>query len=283
MQGQSRTTRHKEIRFESILKRNVIATSKIRRKWAEPHYIHIDLNCGSGWNEDHQVAGSPVVFWDIVKEMETPWMAYFVDNDASCIKSLLSRIPDRDRCTFFNGSNQSFLTQMVPNLLSSMDFHKVYGSVLSDPNGPHHPVDELAHFSTLFPRVDIILSWSGTQYKRCAKSFEATGQEVNPYRNALEKARKRISKTRWQISTPLGPDQWTVIYAANYRLDGHKAIGLYDVDSPEGQECLEKLCKTAEERANTRVTGNTLDLPNFRLPKDPRSKHPAEDASAELL
>jgi len=60
-----------------------------------------------------------------------------------------------------------------------------------------------------------------------------------------------VNKTHWLIREPYYKHQWSFLLGTNWAsFPAYKSIGLYSIDSKEGQEILEKLIYTKEEYAN---------------------------------
>jgi len=253
-QGQSESTRFKELRFDGLLRRNINAVNGISSRIPFDGYLHVDLNCGSGWNEAQDAPGSPVVFLNAVKAADFPWFALFVDHNKEAISKLMANLGHPECVHYIHGDNAAFaaaLPSVVQHFLG-WDPTRTFGSILSDPNDTSHPLSALSTLNAELPKVDCIMSFAANQYKR------ARGVHGDKWANPLTRVRKTVAKSKWQIGTPIGRDQWTVLFGSNY--DGwreHAAKGIFDCDSPKGQMLLRLLETTGcKWKSHTQITLN---------------------------
>jgi len=198
-------------------------------------YFHFDLHAGSGYNEEAKCIGSPLAFLSEARRVNcTTYFAGFCDRDHDQIKSLLNRPEiDHDRCRLFHGDNAALL-RMVPDIIRLYGKkNNVIGSVLSDPNGADVPIDELAWLARECPKIDIILHWNSTIVKRLRGG-------IRPDQISLTDAIRRIAKSSWLIREPVGIHQFTMLIGRNFRFGDWKSMGFYFLDSPKGQDILQR-------------------------------------------
>lgn len=218
-------------------------------------YFHFDLHAGSGYNEEADCIGSPLAFLSEARRAGcATYFAGFCDRDSAQIKTLLNRPEiDHDRCRLFHGDNAELL-QMVPDIIRLYGKRKTaFGSVLSDPNGAEVPIDGLAWLARECPRIDIILHWNSTVVKRLRGG-------IKPDQMSLADAICHIKKSSWLIREPVGKHQFTMLIGRNFRFDDWKSFGFYHLDSPKGQDILQRCSSAKHEilRAQTAAQGTFL-------------------------
>lgn len=139
-----------------------------------------------------------------------------------------NEVRQNQNCFLFHGDNAS-LVPAIPNIISHYDCpEKAMGMVLSDPNGANIPLDALALLTLTCPRLDVVLNWNSTQFKRNRGVF---GDDRPTMKEALD----RLDKAHWLIRQPIGRWQWTLLIGRNIKIGEHPALGFYHLDSPKGQ------------------------------------------------
>jgi len=242
-QGQSDKTEWKERGISCSLS---IGMGIFWRKFGGKNYgvyQHFDLNSGSGINEDFDCIGSPLAF---VREVDRlpgfRYRAHFVDVNPAA-SAALSKNPEIDRrhCYIHCGDNQDFC-QAIPDIIDLTDKHKMaIGSVLIDPNGADVPIDEIALLSEKCPRIDFIVNWNSTAFKRCLNN-----PKVAP-KGRLHELIEAANRSNWLIRRPVSCHQWTLLVGRNMATGDHRSMGFYHLDSPAGKEIFDYCNLTREE------------------------------------
>lgn len=140
---------------------------------------------------------------------------------------------NEERCFLFHGDNAS-LIDAIPDIIDNIDRpEKAMGMILSDPNGAGIPLDPLARLSNKCPKLDLVLNWNSTQFKRNRGAF---GDDRPTMRDALD----MLNKKHWLIRQPMGRWQWTLLIGRNERIGEHPALGFYHLESPKGQDIFRR-------------------------------------------
>lgn len=243
-QGQSTTTIDKERRIAAALSVGMrIANAKFGGKGYR--YFYFDANCGSGWNHQVDVPGSPLVFWHIMQESApglTP-AAYFCDRDVIAVEQLRARF-SADGATagsiLLPCDNEDGLRHFADAIRRSGEVAKyAIGAVLVDPNGYFYrsasgigaPVRALRWFVAEFPRIDIILNLNMRTYhlQRGQRHDVVTPVEV------LASLRKQ----HWLVSRAGGQSRHLLAVGRNTETGDHKSMGFYLADSEIGRKILD--------------------------------------------
>lgn len=244
-QGQSVITIDKERRIAAALSVGMrIANARFGGKGYK--YFYFDANCGSGWNHQVGVPGSPLVFWHIAQECAhglTP-AAYFCDRDVVAVEQLQARLggdPATAGSILLPCDNEDGLRQFADAIRRSGEVAKyAIGAVLVDPNGYFYrnangigaPVRALRWFVAEFPRIDIILNLNLRTY------YLQRGQhhEVMAPLEVLASLRKQY----WLVSRGIGGQSRQLLAVGrNMQTDDHKAMGFYFADSDAGRRILD--------------------------------------------
>lgn len=203
--------------------------------WTKP-YLHFDLNAGNGYNDIAGCVGSPITFMRIFSELPH-FRATFIDNDPAQINVLGKRkIMQDERCSLHLGDNEAFLNTL------RLNGHWQFGTILSDPNGADVPIDALIDASRRYPRIDQIFHWNSTITKRLRYGLK-------PSQIVLADIPRLIRKTAWLIREPVGPHQFAMLIGRNYRGNDWPGGGFYHLDSPRGQEIMDRCSRSKKEIA----------------------------------
>lgn len=164
-QGQSLSTIDKERQIAGMIAVNMRI---VRAKCPRDSYFHVDLNAGTGWNDEFGVPGTPMVFVQLAEEyLPGRWNAVFFEVDAGRARELSNRFRGIPRIHIEEADNRSFV--QWTRYLSRWQL----GSVLADPNGYLYrgadgmgcPIVEMAEFFTRFPRMDLFANINLRHYK----------------------------------------------------------------------------------------------------------------------
>jgi hypothetical protein len=247
LQGQSVATIDKERRIGSALTIGMkIASAKHANRGFS--FWHYDANSGSGWNDEFDVPGSPMVFWQAARASLvglTP-KPFFCDFNPLAMSALQARLKgDRDawnQSCLLPGDNEEGFEVFAECIRRSPERnHLAIGSVLVDPNGYFYrgangagaPVRSLQWFCPEFPRIDIIVNLNIRVYNLQASH---TSHVVEPPRQVLSS----LGKEHWVIGKSYkGQSRFVIAIGRNVRTEDHKRLGLYDIDSEIGQLILD--------------------------------------------
>lgn len=243
-QGQSQdATEHKE--------RGIIAACSVSLRIfaakfrASPYrYFHFDINAGTGWNDEVNCIGSPVAFVRAAASQGIDrFNGHFCDIDADACRALLanSEVGADERCIVFHGDNRG-LVPAIPDLIRAVRENPRYaiGTVLVDPNGCDVPIAELAELNRIAPRLDFIVNWNATAFKRNRMANGGVD---------LETAIKRLGKKHWLIRKPISAHQFALLVGRNMKVGEHRALGFYDLATDLGRSIFERLNYTKSEIA----------------------------------
>lgn len=206
------------------------------KSWAV--YQHFDLNSGSGINEEIGCIGSPLAFIQSADELGVfNFNAHFIDKDRSAIEQLYAReVMQRKNCTLFHGDNKS-LIEVIPDLIQLTDKPRMaIGTVVIDPNGADVPINELAWLARECPKLDFIINWNSTIFKR-----------LEGRKGRLQDVMESINKKHWLIRQPVSIHQWTVLICRNTRIGDHKSLGFHHLNSEIGQHIFKTCNHTKAE------------------------------------
>lgn len=241
-QGQSLATIDKERCIGSALSLGMqVAASKL----AGFPFWHFDANSGCGWNNEVDVPGSPLVFWNLA-EARMPNMrvrAFFSEIEKPSILQLQERLRFSERaaaCSYLLPGDNAEGIEVFAQMVRDHDKpHFAVGSLIVDPNGYFYrskqgigaPVDQVIAFTAEFPRVDIILNLNTRQYRlQAAHKFP---QLSVPEMFAV------LNKKHWLVRlTHHGTNEFLLAVGRNMPTGEHKGLGMHAISSPEGQHIL---------------------------------------------
>jgi three-Cys-motif partner protein len=247
-QGQSAATEAKERGLGAAFATNLRIFNSRFGNDRRAIYMHFDLNCGSGTNEEVGCDGSPIAFLHAARRADVQrYMASFIDRDTKAVKDLLAckEVSEDDRCFVHHGDNGEYI-DVIPDIISNRRERPEFaiGSVLCDPNGTDIPVARLAQLSVACPRLDIFLNWNSAAYKRQRGA-----------KGTLRDAVDAIGKKHWLIRAPLGIHQFTVLIGRNVAVNDHKSEGFYHLQSERGQEIFDRCNLTRGEFQENAIRG----------------------------
>jgi hypothetical protein len=285
--GVSDNTPKKQKTLQSILDVHTRIVGKIINKpnslrYAEPHYLYIDLNSGPGKYGD--IDGSPLVFKNTANANRVPYIAILSEINKNNCDSLgvetsaesgsychecgsqLLKSSNVTSC-FLNGGGWGIICNEdnTVTLDSVIDHYrnetikKPYGMVYVDPN--NHEA-RFKHLETLFANnrmryLDLLIHVSGTIIKRLL--------HTNTTERIIESI-SGINKKYWLIRKPYSCWQWTFLLGTNW--DGFpefKNLDFVHVESEEGQEYLKLINNTREELQLQKPIQTTSSILNTRF------------------
>jgi hypothetical protein len=210
-------------------------------------YFHFDANAGSGWNEQVDVPGSPLVAWVAAREC-LPGMRfrpYFCDHDPEKMRLLRDALGAdpvaAERSVLICDRNEAGLEQFAAAIRASGERPELaVGSVLVDPNGWFYetqcPVAGLVRFCREFPRVDVVLNLN----RRTYEMQRACGHAVLSPREVL----LQLGKQHWLVcAAAAGQSRFLLAVGRNVQTGAHDATserGRLILDGkPDLQTCLD--------------------------------------------
>lgn len=242
-QGQSASTIDKERRIAAAVTVSMrIANARFGGKGFR--FWYFDANCGSGYNHQVNVPGSPLVFWHVKQDCLTAMdpVPYFCDRDPIVIEQLRQRFnahPETAGSIVMNCDNEDGLRTFADQIRRSGEKPRfVVGAVLLDPNGYYWrgadgngvPIRALQWFTQEFPRVDIILNLN----MRTFFLQRGAGHNVMPPAEVLAS----LNRSNWLVAQAGGQSRHLLAVGRNMEVRDHKALGFYLADSAEGRAIL---------------------------------------------
>jgi three-Cys-motif partner protein len=248
MQGQSSYTRFKEERFAPIFAQSlrISKTDRVKRF----AFYHIDLNAGSGYNDDVRVAGSPVNFLGEAARCDRHnFFAFFVDQDLTAIKQLIRRpeveaYPEQIAIYPYDNSEilsvvSRFIARREPNP------QKAIGSIVVDPNGYRLgvPWDALKTFCEAHPRFDLIMNLNvrTLQLERGCVECGMKGFETVEH-VLISEFPDWFTRPNWMITEvcSIGRWRWVQLVGRTMETRGadYPSIGFYDMRSERGRAII---------------------------------------------
>ena len=208
-------------------------------------YFHLDTNSGSGWNDEVDVPGSPLVFHYIADGCLTKMrrVAFFCEKNQQAAAELVSRLTATgylETSCIFCGDNRGILQIFAHRIRASERSEYAVGSVLIDPNGYCYrnregegvpPLDKITEFTSEFRRIDLLLNLNMRTYLL----QRSQGHDVLAPADLF----KRLGKEYWLVSqTVIGQARFLRAVGRNFRTDGYQALGFYHADSEMGERIL---------------------------------------------
>jgi hypothetical protein len=241
-------------------------------------YLHFDLHAGSGVNEEVGCIGSPLVYLGTARAKGIQnYAAHFCELDDDRVRKLLGQ-PEvsGDRRVFVHHGDNRGLMLAIPQIIR--DAHKenpayAVGSILADPNSTEMSLDELEFAAEECKRLDLIINWNATAYKRMQR-----GQYLL---EVLEKLRRH--RAHWLIRRPIGAWNFTLLVGRNVKASEHRAMDFYDLDNSFGQHFMRLATLSEKQRS---VLSGQYALPGLQtaVPISPGIQGSARsgDAQGEL-
>jgi three-Cys-motif partner protein len=250
-QGEGPNTRRKIEGFRDLFRVRLAGVSKGGRAKDFP-YWHLDMNCGSGWNEAANCAGSPVVFLEEVLRSRRHTHAYFCDVDTDAVSSLCRRIqlpddPSLCAAVFINdGDNADRLGEFAEDVRRQEKPRFAVGSVLCDPNGwKGFPVEALRQFFAEFARIDCILNLNSSfisMVRGCKKNAHIPACRPFASYPDLEDLIGMFNKGFWLVRNPSLPGRgMNFISLCGSNFETHTFKDWYRAESTRGQEIITSL------------------------------------------
>lgn len=251
----STETEQKERDFRGVLDMHItICKALIQQRRAQP-YLYADLYAGPGHLEfnGRHFLGSPLIAQELLTRAAIPYEAIHFEKDpevagrlseALWVPTTLLETPDPKTSPIFT---EAFETGFPRWLAKTGHQAERYGLIYSDPINDEIPHELLNEAAELLPRVDILSYASANQYKRRrGQDLKRNGSTELPIiGDHIRAVNKRIALIR----KPLGAYQWTFILWSNWvHMPVWTNRGFHRLDSPDGQQILDRLNLTEREQ-----------------------------------
>jgi hypothetical protein len=269
-QGQGKFTKDKEYGFDRVIAQWLSIVNHIlpkHQKWAKPYIIYVDMNAGSGHNDEADCEGSPITYleaWDRLNANQPgiylQHKAFFIEKNAQSANKLIERLgtrycmrhypPDQLECLGEGYHSRAFPPCLhvcesdSPTILKDIvdkGGDKAFGLVYFDPNGIKMNSDatvfDVARSICLNPKfryIDILIRFSGTNYKRIRKAFPDKYPDLRTQLKTVNKKKWICRKISYDEHGYRDPFQWTFLLGTNWTdYKAWKKEGFYDIDDPE--------------------------------------------------
>jgi three-Cys-motif partner protein len=234
--GYGECTEIKNTHFRTLIQINLKMWKSYMQEYGEKTFTYWDINAGPGFHEAFG-KGSPIIFLEEIKNVGMNYCANFLEKDPATSEKLKYNILmtyGQDAANVWQGDHNVTLRTWIDN----QGFRFLPGLLYSDPTGEEPPFDLIAEFSKHWRKVDLLIYVSATNIKRkipygCCRLLES----IN-----------KIDKKHCMIRKPMDAFQWTFLYLTNGPIPVWKKQGFYDILSKEGNEIIERLNLTNEER-----------------------------------
>ncbi|GEM_PF-1876460 len=266
-QGQGKHTEEKQYGLSKVLGQWLSIINRIKTKAENGEYsssmceiaqrdiLYADINAGSGWNQEVNCIGSPLLYLEESKKYDFGQKIHFIEANADSLTKLGERVWEDypefvDLVELWNGNH----SEILPGIIQKTG--KRYGLIYHDPNGlpSFDLLRSISQYSD-FRFVDILIRISGTNYKRIRNGLDAFGSKtgrpelVGKYPN-LKIQLKSINKKQWIIRDIVDPDpsQWTFLLGINWTdYPSWESQGFYKIDSSKGAAILNRVSHTIKE------------------------------------
>lgn len=246
-QGQSGYTRFKYARFAPVLAQSLRISKAV--PVARFPYYHIDLNAGSGFNDDAGVDGSPLNFLDAVRRTgRDNFYAFFVDHTLECIAQLGGRpeIEAHPTRVFLHHADNAEVLPVVSQFIADHERNPRFavGSIVIDPNGYHGgvPWEPLRTFCAAHPRIDIFINLNLRSWTLERACVEQGRKGFNWPLHPLSTFPAWFSRAQWMWTdrTVIHRTPWIqgVGRTMCTRDAGYSSLGFYDSKSERGRAIL---------------------------------------------
>jgi len=248
IQGQSPYTWFKQYRFSPIFAQSLrISQAESVKRFA---YYHLDVNAGSGYNDDMRVAGSPLNFLSAVERTKrNNFYAFFVDENRNRIGELVTRPQVEamsDRVSAFHADNAE-VPAVVDAFIRRREHRPDYavGSLVIDPNGYHNgvPWDALREFCAMHPRIDVVMNL-GTRSFRMEKYWigRKPGKWMTYTLHPISSFKEWFSRPHWMVTEECRISKNSWVQLVGRTMETHKpdyrSLGFYDADSDRGRRIV---------------------------------------------
>ena len=241
-QGQGKFTVDKEYGYNRVIAQWLSIVNNILQKhkaWAKPYILYVDMNAGSGYNEEADCAGSPLEFFLEAERHGFTKKAFFIErNPESCsdLMEIFSAYSTNGiELSICNGDSVGLLPDLVDKYGS-----KAYGVIYFDPNGikmnAQKNVFDVAREISLnknFKLIEILIRISGTNYKRIRRTFPGKYPALKDQLQSINKSKWICRKIAIDEQGHRDPWQWTFLLGTNWTdYRAWENEGFYPIDDP---------------------------------------------------
>lgn len=244
--GFSESTETKHQHFQTILAVQMKVVQNIFNKYpySENCYLYFDINPGDGG----ETGKSPVIAVNLLHQLKLPYKAIFTEQNPTNAEKLTEKFADNNDVTIEQGDHNDIIPRYIkrpPIYDSKGKTEFVFGSLYADPTGTEPPWSLLQLFADRYPRIDLIIHLSATNYKRKRGEAKTRGVALPNLQDCI----KDIPKRYWIIREPESMHQWTFLIGINWKdYPDYKRLGFVKLESRRGQAVFEKLVYTKREQ-----------------------------------
>jgi hypothetical protein len=247
-QGQGKTTELKERYIKLAVAVNSKITGHPSKFIARFPYWHFDMHAGSGWNDRVNCVGTPLAFLDEITKFPKEYRAFFCDNNSDSINKLNARpqIASSSHAYVFCGENREVLPIFAEAIRRNDTPRFANGTIVVDPNGylspDTVPLDLLALFCREFERIDLLMHLNvrtlALERQHIQKAIKGKWREHRLLE--LDEFPAFFSRRHWLISERLQGrgHRFVMMFGRNIRLGDHPTMGIYHLDSFDGQRIV---------------------------------------------
>lgn len=255
MQGQSRDTEEKERGFGSFFGQQCRIVNAIFSRWEHNRYLYFafDAHAGSGWNDQVEVVGSPLLFCEVAANASLDnYRLYACEKDARRAAELRQRTQDNVRVCVVNSDNAQFIAA-IPDIIRDAGENPQYalGHVLLDPNSAAAdsiPWKEVASLAQVCPCIDIAFNYPALSMKRADRACRALNIQCRCYVD-IEQLPDLFCKRHMYIRSPIGDWHFTLVVGRNASYGDHPGLRIYRWNSEGGRQARLKARLTEAELA----------------------------------
>lgn len=202
-----------------------------------------DGNCGSGWNDEVNVIGSPITAHlaaDYVGLTVDRRRFHFCDRDRESMLRLQARLandPAWEAASYLSiGDNEEGLELFAQCITAQEKSAYALGAVIIDPNGWFYrnansdgpPTEGLRLFARRFPRIDVVLNLNVRTYQLCKGQSIDVPSPIDVLRS--------LTRQHWLVGwIKMGNSRFLVAVGRNLETGDHRKVGLHHLDSEEGR------------------------------------------------
>jgi len=254
--GSSEQTREKLECFDKLITMHLRIGDALCKP-GKDRYLYVDMNAGPGVVPDMGIYGSPLLFLNAVPPTLS-YDAFFIENHPGRAQSLTQAVAaygDDERFDPHVSICRGDHLAIAPRIVATQRGTPV-GMVYHDPNG-EPSFDTLIAMSHLpqAHRLDFVIYFGATSIKRAngmrqVKALADPNMYIESRVTPLVESLSRIAKRHWIVQQPLGKWNWTYVIGTNWAdFPTWRKAGFHAVNTEQGQEILDRLTSTKEERA----------------------------------
>lgn len=279
-QGQSDITNIKEADFHIFLSEWWLTLAKnALRRWQKYNnrLVYIDTNAGSGFNENCNCPGSPIIFCRAAKNADINYHAFLIEIDQDYALQLEDRV-DQFNARVIQGDNRQItldiLSQLPPNTL---------GLIYIDPNGiPDWDLITKICKHQNAKTMDVLIRYNTNAVWRNLHN----GKLALP--DALEQVRSYKKNWFGKQVEPSDKWYWSFLLGINYPFKDWQKRGWLSFQTEAGKALEKKLAYSRKQYQKKsqmnlmEVTENTYNTRNSEQSGRKSSGEPAASANAAI-